>query len=72
MVLADVPKSELDEMVNEIRRQTGMDVMGREGRPYNLEDLEMVAASSAKTIILMDPLQDKPWVRNIVSNNFVA
>lgn len=63
VVLADVPKCDLDQMVNEIRRQTGMDVMGREGRPYNLADLEMVSASNAKTIILMDPLQDQGWVR---------
>jgi hypothetical protein len=55
VVLADLPKNQLDELVDAARAETGLDMMGRSGLPYNLDDLEMVNATEAKTIIVMDP-----------------
>lgn len=61
VLMADRPKAELDEVVDELRRESGVDVMAREGRPYDLSDLEMISAASARTIIIMDPLAGKHW-----------
>jgi hypothetical protein len=55
VVMADLPKEELDELVDTARAETGLDVMGRSGLPYSLNDLELVNAAKARTIIVMDP-----------------
>jgi hypothetical protein len=52
-VLADEPKEDLDEMIGEIRAETGMDIMAREGLSYSLGDLDLVNAVEAKSIIIM-------------------
>lgn len=56
VILANAPKAELDAMVAEIRAETGMDIMAREGLPYKLDDLDLVGAADAKTVIIMDPM----------------
>jgi hypothetical protein len=56
VVLANAPKAELDAMVGEIRAETGMDIMAREGLPYKLDDLDLVGAADAKIVIIMDPM----------------
>ena len=53
VLMANVPKAELDEIVDEIRAETGLEIMAREGLPYSLDDLDMVNAAEAKSIIIM-------------------
>jgi hypothetical protein len=55
IILSESPKEELDELVAEIRAETGLDIMAREGRPCAARDLRMVSASEAQNIIIMDP-----------------
>ena len=55
VLLADKPKEELDDLVDELRRETGLEIMAREGRPYSLDDLDLVSAADAGTIVIMDP-----------------
>ena len=55
VVLSNVPKAELDELVDEARAETGLDIMGRSGVPYSLDDLDLVNARHARTILIMDP-----------------
>eukprot|EP00892_Ulva_mutabilis_P008060 jgi/Ulvmu1/5626/UM023_0165.1 len=55
VLLADKPKEVLNGIVDTIRSETRMDVMAREGVPYNVDDLRLVSANKAKTIIIMDP-----------------
>ena len=56
VLLADRPKAELDALVSAVRTETAsFDIMAREGRPHNIDDLELVNAKEARTIIVMDP-----------------
>ena len=55
VLLADKPKEELDDLVDELRKETGLEIMAREGRPYSLDDLDLVSAADAGTIVIMDP-----------------
>ena len=66
VVLADMPKEVLDVVIDAMREQTGLDIMGREGRPYNIDDLNLVSAGTARTVILMDPTQGPAWVRSLL------
>lgn len=55
VVLSSVPKEQLDALVDEARAETGLDIMGRSGVPYSLDDLDLVNARHARTILIMDP-----------------
>jgi hypothetical protein len=53
VILSDVEKESLDKMVNSIRRETGLNIQAREGRPESADDLRMVSAQHAHNIIIM-------------------
>ena len=55
VLLADQPKEDLDEVVDTLKAETGLDIVARSGLPYSLDDLDLVGASDASTIIIMDP-----------------
>ena len=55
VILADQPKAELDAMAASVRRSTGLDIMTRQGLPYNMSSLKSVSAADAATIIILDP-----------------
>ena len=55
VLLADRPKEELDALVATAKSESRLDIMARRGRPYSVEDLEIVNAAEARTIIIMDP-----------------
>eukprot|EP00892_Ulva_mutabilis_P008063 jgi/Ulvmu1/5629/UM023_0168.1 len=55
VLLADQPKADLDSIVNNVRAETKMDIMARTGVPYNVDDLRLVSADKANTVIVMNP-----------------
>jgi hypothetical protein len=55
VLMADEPKEELDDFVDELRNETGLEIMARSGLPYSLDDLDMVGAADAGTIVIMNP-----------------
>lgn len=55
VLLADRSKEELDAVVATAKAESNLDIMARRGRPYSVEDLDLVNAAEARTIIIMDP-----------------